>query len=75
MLGKTTNRLLGIFATLLLCVFVLGLAHSISTGFAGFWRGLPFTVIAFLVLALAVYDIWQDTFKRNEFSKDETHDK
>lgn len=51
-------------ATLLVCAFVLGLAHSISTGFAGFWGGLPFWVISLFVLALAVYDYWDESVRK-----------
>ena len=37
-------------------IFVIGLAWSISTGLAGFWRGLPFWVIVLFVLSLLFYD-------------------
>ena len=37
-------------------VFVIGLAWSISTGLAGFWRGLPFWIIIIIVLCLLIYD-------------------
>jgi len=43
--------------------FIIGLAWSISTGFAGFWGGLPFWVIAIAVLAMMVYDYWDDCVK------------
>ena len=36
--------------------FVIGLAWSISTGLAGFWRGLPFWVIVLLCMSLLIYD-------------------
>ena len=36
--------------------FVIGLAWSISTGIAGFWRGLPFWVIIIFVIFLLAYD-------------------
>ena len=36
--------------------FVIGLAWSISTGLAGFWRGLPFWVIIIFVIFLLAYD-------------------
>tara|TARA_B110000438_G_scaffold72066_1_gene72203 strand:+ start:386 stop:574 length:189 start_codon:yes stop_codon:yes gene_type:complete len=45
--------ILGIF---LFATFVIGLAWSISTGLAGFWRGLPFWFIVLIVLFLLVYD-------------------
>ncbi len=48
----------GVIGALFVVVFVLGLAHSISTGAAGFWGGLPFWVISVVVLSLVVYDVW-----------------
>tara|TARA_B100001750_G_C15215044_1_gene450332 strand:- start:466 stop:654 length:189 start_codon:yes stop_codon:yes gene_type:complete len=40
----------------LVAVFVIGLAWSISTGLAGFWRGLPFWVIVIFCLCLLIVD-------------------
>ena len=40
----------------LFAIFVICLAWSISTGLAGFWRGLPFWVIIIFVLFLLTYD-------------------
>lgn len=63
-----TSRLVpiitGLIGFALLGSFVLGLAHSISTGFAGFWGGLPFTVITVGVLALVAYDYWDQCWRR-----------
>ena len=55
-----TRIIVGLLGTLLMTVFIVGLAHSISTGFAGFWGGLPFTVIVVIVLAMAFYDFWEE---------------
>ena len=55
---KTVNLILAGASLLLMAAFTLGLAHGISTGFAGFWGGLPFWVIALAVLSMAIYDIW-----------------
>ncbi len=44
---------LGIF---LVGTFVTGLAWSISTGLAGFWKGLPFWIIVLFCLSLLIYD-------------------
>ena len=38
----------------LLATFVLGLAWSISTGLAGFWKGLPFWIIVIFCLCLLI---------------------
>ena len=54
----------GLIGVMLLAAFVLGLAHSISTGFAGFWGGLPFTVITVTVLGLVTYDYWDQCLRR-----------
>ena len=53
---KISERLTIILGILLFGVFVIGLAWSISTGLAGFWRGLPFWIIVLFVLFLLVYD-------------------
>ncbi len=55
-----------VVGTLLVTVFVLGLAESISSGFAGFWGGLPFWVICFAVLPLAFYDLWDTTIRKKK---------
>ena len=54
----------GLVGFVLLASFVLGLSHSISTGFAGFWGGLPFTIITLVVLALVAYDYWDQCLRR-----------
>ena len=46
--------------------FVIGLAHSISSGFAGFWGGLPFWVIALTVISMSLYDVWVENFASRE---------
>ena len=55
----------GLIGFVLLASFVLGLAHSISTGFAGFFGGLPFTVITVGVLAMVGYDYWDQCWRRS----------
>jgi len=64
-MSRTVNIIMGLIGTGLMAVFVIGLAHSISTGFAGFWGGLPFVLIALFVIALAVYNFWEDTIKKD----------
>ena len=46
-----------IIGIVLVGVFVIGLAWSISTGLAGFWRGLPFWVIVVFCLFLLITDV------------------
>ena len=50
--------------TLLVMIFVFGLAESISSGFAGFWGGLPFWVIATVIMLMAVYDFYDETIRK-----------
>ncbi|WP_298936802.1 hypothetical protein [uncultured Ruegeria sp.] len=64
-MSRLTNILMGVIGTGLMMTFVLGLAHSISTGFAGFWGGLPFLCIAVFVIALALYNFWEDAVKKD----------
>ena len=54
----------GFIGTAVLVVFIVGLANSISTGFAGFWGGLPFWVISLFVLGLAIYNYWEECIRK-----------
>ena len=54
----------GAIGVLIVSTFVIGLSHSISTGFAGFWGGLPFAVITAIVLAMVVYDFWDECIRK-----------
>lgn len=60
MLPRTILIITGLAGLAILLLFVTGLSHSISTGFAGFWGGLPFAVIIAIVLPMAVYDYWDE---------------
>jgi len=57
------ERIFGTIGTLAIAVFVLGLAHSISAGAAGFWGGLPFWVICLSILPLVFFDLWDSCFR------------
>jgi hypothetical protein len=57
------EKISGLIGTALIAIFVLGLAESISSGFAGFWGGLPFWVISISILALVVYDYWDSCLR------------
>jgi uncharacterized protein (DUF983 family) len=52
-LGEKFTIFLGI---LLVGIFLFGLAWSISTGLAGFWKSLPFWIIVIFCLCLLIYD-------------------
>jgi len=58
------EKISGFFGSALIAVFVLGLAHSISTGAAGFWGGLPFWIICLFVLSLVLYDFWDTCLRK-----------
>jgi len=58
------DKISGLIGFLLVAAFVLGLAESISSGFAGFWGGLPFWVICLFVLPLVAYDIWDSCLRK-----------
>jgi len=66
MLGRSTKLITGLLGLLTLVAFVLGLSHSISTGFAGFMGGLPFMIIAIFVLLLAAYDFWDQCIRNKD---------
>ena len=53
---KISEKLTIIIGVILVSVFLIGLAWSISTGLAGFYKGLPFWVIVIFVLGLLIYD-------------------
>ncbi|MCB2092983.1 MAG: hypothetical protein H6901_08730 [Rhodobacteraceae bacterium] len=63
-MSYTVKLIAGLIGTTLLVTFVMGLSRSISTGFAGFYGGLPFMIIALVVLAMAVYDFWDECIRR-----------
>jgi len=56
--------IVGLIGTVLLCLFIGGLSHSISTGFAGFTGGAPFMIIAIVVCGMAVYDFYDECIRK-----------
>ena len=53
---KSSEKLVIILGVVLFTTFVVGLAWSISTGLAGFWKGLPFWIIVIFCLILIAID-------------------
>ena len=53
---KLSEKLTIIIGVILVAIFVIGLAWSISAGLAGFWRGLPFWIIVIFSLYLLIVD-------------------
>lgn len=62
-MSKLINLLAGVIGTGLMMVFVLGLSRSISTGFAGFYGGLPFMLIAIAVIIMALYNFYEEAIR------------
>ena len=53
---KLSEKIIIFVGIALVAIFVIGLAWSISTGLAGFWRGLPFWIIVIFCLFLLIID-------------------
>ena len=53
---RLSEKLTILIGILLVTIFLIGLAWSISTGLAGFYKGLPFWVIIIFCLGLLIYD-------------------
>lgn len=62
--SRRVTIITGIIGIIVMAVFVIGLSHSISTGFAGVMGGLPFAVIVAIVLAMAIYDFYDECVKK-----------
>ena len=60
---KLSEKLTIIIGIGLVSIFVIGLAWSISTGLAGFWRGLPFWFIVIFCLYLLIVDSYRSINK------------
>ncbi|NQV45072.1 MAG: hypothetical protein HQ501_09230 [Rhodospirillales bacterium] len=60
------NKIASLVGALIVSIFVLGLADSISSGAAGFWGGLPFWIICLTVLPLVFYDFWDSCLRKKK---------
>ena len=60
---KLSEKITIFIGIALVAIFVIGLAWSISTGLAGFWRGLPFWVIVIFCLYLLILDSYRSINK------------
>ncbi|MFK7879593.1 hypothetical protein [Roseobacter sp.] len=63
-MSYTVKLIMGLIGTALLVTFIGGLSKSISSGFAGFWGGFPFMVIAIIVCGMAIYDYWDECVRK-----------
>ena len=53
---KLSEKFTILIGIILVAIFLIGLAWSISTGLAGFYKGLPFWFIVIFCLGLLIYD-------------------
>ena len=53
---KLSEKLVVLIGVILVGTFLIGLAWSISTGLAGFYKGIPFWVIVIFCMGLLIYD-------------------
>ena len=53
---KFSEKFAILLGIMLVGIFLFGLAWSISTGLAGFWKGLPFWIIVIFCLCLLIAD-------------------
>ena len=53
---RLSEKLTILIGILLVAIFLIGLAWSISTGLAGFYKGIPFWIIVIFCLGLLIYD-------------------
>lgn len=65
-MSRLTAIIVATIGTGLMMTFIIGLSYSISTGFAGFWGGLPFMLIAGFVILLALYDYWEEAIRKDD---------
>ncbi len=66
MLSSGIRMLTAAIGVALMATFVIGLAVSISSGFAGVVGGLPFSIIVASVLAMLVYDFYDECVRRRD---------
>ena len=71
---KRVRIVTGFIATVSVIAFITGLAWSISTGFAGFWGGLPFWIISITVLGMLVYDYWDSCIREKTTARPDNPD-
>jgi|TARA_B100001079_G_scaffold182317_1_gene156806 uncharacterized protein (DUF983 family) len=64
---KLNEKLTIVLGIVLVGIFLFGLAWSISTGLAGFWKGLPFWIIVIFCLCLLIYDSYKSIKQKKDF--------
>ena len=64
---KFSEKFAILLGIILVGIFLFGLAWSISTGLAGFWKGLPFWIIVIFCLCLLIYDSYESIKQKKDF--------
>ena len=64
--SRRVRIITGLIGIALMATFVIGLAHSIATGFAGIKGGLPFAIIVAFVLCLVIYDFYDECVRKRD---------
>jgi len=64
---KLNEKLTIVLGIALVGIFLFGLAWSISTGLAGFWKGFPFWIIVIFCLCLLIYDSYKSIKQKKDF--------
>ena len=64
---KFSEKFTIVLGIILVGIFLFGLAWSISTGLAGFWKGLPFWIIVIFCLCLLIYDSYKSIKQKKDF--------
>jgi|TARA_Y100000294_G_scaffold83834_1_gene78665 hypothetical protein len=64
---KLNEKLTIVLGIVLVGIFLFGLAWSISTGLAGFWKGFPFWIIVIFCLCLLIYDSYKSIKQKKDF--------
>ena len=64
---KFSEKFTIVLGIILVGIFLFGLAWSISTGLAGFWKGLPFWIIVIFCLCLLIYDSYNSINRKKDF--------
>jgi|TARA_B100001964_G_C14249624_1_gene609216 lipoprotein signal peptidase len=62
---KLSEKITIFLGVAFVAIFVIGLAWSISTGLAGFWKGLPFWIIIIFCLYLLIMDSLRSIKEKN----------
>ena len=63
--SRTVTIITGLIGTVFLMTFVIGLTLSVANGFAGFDGALPLIVIVAFVLALVIFDFFDQCVRNH----------